>query len=130
MPALLLDTTVLIDVLRGAPAADRLRALRREGAVPYICAVNVDEIARGIRPREELNARRLLRALRLAPLGQSEAWRAGAWRREFAELGVTLSQPDCMVASAAVGVGATLATGNLKDFPMPGLSVEHWPVGA
>jgi hypothetical protein len=24
---------------------------------------------------------------------------------------------------------ATLATGNPKDFPMPELKIEHWPVG-
>jgi len=43
--------------------------------------------------------------------------------------GVTLAQADCLIAAAAVGVGARLATGNRKDFPMPELSVEHWPVG-
>jgi predicted nucleic acid-binding protein len=43
---------------------------------------------------------------------------------------VTLSQADCLVAAAAAGVGARLATGNPRDFPMKGLLVDHWPVGA
>ena len=62
-------------------------------------------------------------------LGRAEARRAGAWRRQFAERGITLSQADCLIAAAAVEVGVPLATGNPKDFPMEELEVEHWPVG-
>lgn len=54
---------------------------------------------------------------------------AGRWRREFQEHGVTLQQADCMIAAAAEGIGATLATANVADFPMPGVHVEYWPVG-
>ena len=46
---------------------------------------------------------------------------------DYAVQGVTLSQADCLVA-AAVTVGACLATGNPRDFPMAELTVEHWPV--
>lgn len=129
MGAVLLDTTVLIDALRGRAAAHRLRDLRRAGDTPFVCAVNVDEIVRGLRGGEEEGARRLLTGLRIAPLGREEGWRAGQWRRELAASGRTLSQADCLVAAAAVGVGARLATGNPADFPMPGLAVDHWPVG-
>lgn len=130
MATLLLDTTVLIDALRGRDAAARIRRLAASGsAPPYVCAVNVDELWRGARASEETAIRRLLGALRLAHLGEPEGERAGTWRRDFAASGVTLSQADCLVAAAAVGVGAGLATGNPRDFPMPGLHVEHWPVG-
>lgn len=130
MPPLLLDTTVLIDVLRGKNAAERLRRLRAGEPVPYVCAINVEEIWRGARPAEETDLGRLLGALRLAPLGVDEGTRAGRWRRDFAATGVTLTQADCLIAAAAVGAGATLATGNPKHFPMPELAVEHWPAGA
>jgi predicted nucleic acid-binding protein len=126
---LLLDTTVLIDVLRGRPAAERLLSLRSGGQVPYVCAINVEEIWRGLRPNEQEAAGRLVGALNLAPLGVSEAGRAGTWRREHAEHGVTLSQADCLIAAAAVGVGARLATGNPNHFPMAELELEHWPPG-
>ena len=33
-------------------------------------------------------------------------------------------------AWAAAGVGARLATGNPRHFPMPELRVEHWVAGA
>jgi len=73
--------------------------------------------------------RRLFAGLRLAPLGVAEGVRAGTWRREFAERGVTLHQSDCLIAAAAVGVGASLATANVDDFPMEDVIVEHWPSG-
>jgi len=126
---LLLDTTVLVDALRGRDAAGRLRDLRETGEVPWICAVNVEEVMRGIREHERDATVRVLRGLHLAPLGRAEGTRAGEWRRDFASKGITLSQADCLIAAAAVGVRARLATGNPKDFPMPELEVEHWPVG-
>ena len=129
MAELLLDTTVLIDALRGREAAERLHGLRGEGPPPYVCAINVEEVWRGAKPGEERTVGRLLGALRIAPLGRSEGERAGCWRSQFAAKGTTLSQADCLIAAAALGVGARLATGNPRDFPMAELEVEHWPVG-
>ena len=130
MAGSLLDTTVLIDALRGHPAADRVRRLRAAGDdVPYVSAINVEEIVRGLRDGEEAQVARLVDGLRLAPIARAEAERAGRWRRQFAARGVTLSQADCLIAAAALGVGARLITGNPKDFPMTELTVEHWPVG-
>jgi predicted nucleic acid-binding protein len=125
----LLDTTVLIDALRGRPAAERVRGLREQGQLPWICAINAEELLRGAREREQPLVLRFLEGLRLAPLGREEGVRAGRWRREHAREGVTLSQADCLIAATAVGIGARLATGNPKHFPMDGLKVEHWPVG-
>ena len=126
----LLDTTVLIDVLRERQAAvDRLRAVFAQGAPPFVCAINVEEVWRGTRPGEEEAVSELFAGLRLAPLAAREGMRAGSWRRQFSSRGVTLEQADCLIAAAAVGVGARLATGNPKDFPMAGVDIEHWPPG-
>ena len=131
MAAVLLDTTVLIDLLRGrAGARMRLAALRQAGDSPYVCAVNVEETVRGLLPHEHESSERLFAGLRTAPLGADEGWQAGEWRREFAAAGRTLSQADCLVAAAAHGVGGRLATGNPGDFPMDKVAVEHWPVGS
>ena len=127
--SILLDTTVLVDALRGRNAAERLRGLRQRNQIPWICAVNVEEVMRGICEHERDATVRLLRGMQLAPLGHAEGTLAGDWRRDFAVKGITLSQSDCLIAAAAVGIGAPLATGNPKDFPMPELDVEHWPVG-
>jgi hypothetical protein len=127
---LFLDTTILIDALRGNAAAERVRALRenRDGR-PLTCAINIEEIWRGARPTEADAIRLLVRGFQLVPLGEAEAERAGRWRRQFATRGVTLSQADCLIGSAAVSAGARLATGNIDHFPMPELEVEHWPIG-
>lgn len=129
MSRLVLDSTVIIDALRGRPAAERLAGLRRGGVEPWVCVVSVEEIWRGVRTEEEPIARRLFKGLRLAPLGVGEGMQAGRWRRDFASRGTTLHQADCLIAAAAVGIGASLATANVSDFPMPELTVEEWAVG-
>jgi predicted nucleic acid-binding protein len=130
MAAVLLDTTVLIDVLRGRPTTvARLRALRASGDLPCTSAINVEEVVRGLRGPEEAEAERLFVGLMEAPLGFAEGRRAGEWRRRYAQRGKTLSQADCLIAAAALAVGARLATGNPHDFPMTEITVEHWPVG-
>lgn len=130
MAPVLLDTTVLIDLLRGRPdVRRRLSALRDAEDAPYVCAVNVEETVRGLRLREHESARALFGGLRIAPLGADEGWQAGEWRREFARRGRTLAQADCLVAAAALSLGGRLATGNPRDFPMRELTIEHWPVG-
>lgn len=129
MARLVLDTTVIIDALRGTATADRVRGLRRVGVEPWSTVISVEEIWRGLRPGEESTAAALFRGLRLAPLGVTEGARAGAWRREYARRGITLHQADCLVAAAAVGIGAGLATANVDDFPMDGLVVERWESG-
>ena len=130
MPRLLLDTTVLIDVLRGRPAGGRIVDLRRVGDVPLTSAINVEEVVRGLHDDECRVASRLFDGLRIVPIGRAEAERAGVWRRSFASRGITLAQADCLVAAAAITAGATLATANVRDFPQPEVTVEEWPVGA
>lgn len=92
-----------------------------------MCAISVEEIWRGLVPHEEAAATRLFRGLRIAPLGVAAGVQAGTWRREMAAQGVTLHQADCLIAAAAVGIGAGLATANVADFPMAEVAVEHWP---
>lgn len=91
--------------------------------------MNVEEVMRGTLPDEEPVVLRFLRSMRLAPLGATQGELAGQWRRDHARDGFTLSQADCLIAAAAVGVGARLASGNPKHFPMADVTVEHWPVG-
>lgn len=127
MGAIVLDTTVLIDALRGRPAAERIRQLLSQ-EVLLTTAINVEEITRGLRGRESASAASLFAGLRVLPIRLEEAELAGRWRREFSSRGVTLHQADCLIAAAAVTVQARLATGNAKDFPMPELTVDDWPV--
>lgn len=125
----LLDSTVLIDHLRGRPAAERVERLAEAGDVAATTAVNVEEIVRGLRPTEAASAEALFAGLVILPLGVEQGQQAGKWRREYAARGITLSQADCLIAAAALLAGAELATGNPADFPMGEVRVEEWPVG-
>jgi predicted nucleic acid-binding protein len=130
MGAVLLDTTVLIDLLRGCSGANaRLAAVRLSGDTIHSSAINVEEVVRGLRSSEEEAARRLFDGLRIVPLDEREGRRAGAWRRELAARGLTIAQADCLIAAAAASVHGRVATGNPKDFPFEGLVIEHWPAG-
>lgn len=129
MALALLDTTVLIDVLRGAPAGQRVIEMRESGDVPCACAINVEEVVRGLRARETAAAEALFKGLRMLPLGRQAGWFAGEWRRAHAERGCLLAQADCLIAAAAHVARARLCTGNPKDFPIAELTVEHWAVG-
>ena len=90
--------------------------------------INVEEIVRGLRPGEAEVATALFAGLRVVPVRRQEGERAGAWRRDFSSRGITLHQADCLIAACALSVAARLATGNAKDYPMPELDVERWPV--
>ena len=129
MAALVLDTTVLIDALRGRPAMNRIRGLIAARETLLTTAINVEEITRGLRPSETPSADALFAGLIVLPIRHEEAERAGRWRRDHAGRGITLHQADCLIAAAAATVGAALATGTPKDFPMTEVPVEEWPVG-
>jgi len=126
----LLDTTVLIDIMRGRPVLQRLRVLRERADVVATSPVNIEELTRGLRATERAAADGFLDGLLVIPLERACAERAGACRREYARQGTTLSQADCLVAAAAAAAGGHLATGNPRHFPMPELDVQHWPVGS
>lgn len=120
--ALFLDTSVVIDVLRGAEFAPALIA--REPL--YISPITVYGVVHGIRDSEEARVVRLLDGLIVAPLRRAEAALSAQWRRDYAARGITLSLPDTLIAAGAVLQGLPLATANVKDFPMPELRVEEW----
>ena len=124
-----LDSTVLIDYLRGRPTVERVSALAETGDLLATTAINVEEIVRGLRPAEVGAATELFAGLEVLSVDLAAAWQAGEWRRGFSARGVTLWQADCLIAATTKVNGAALVTGNPKDFPMPEVEVVHWPVG-
>lgn len=64
-----LDSTVLIDYLRGRPAVGRVQAMQPRGdRPPTTTAINVEEVVRGLRAHEVGAAERLLDGLVVLPI--------------------------------------------------------------
>jgi predicted nucleic acid-binding protein len=109
------DTTVLIDALRGIEQAQTwLRSLDRRLAASEISRV---EVLRGLRSSEQAHAEALFRAFVWIPVDESIARRAGSLGREWRRRR-DLAVPDLLIAATALELGALLATANVRDFPM------------
>jgi predicted nucleic acid-binding protein len=116
---LLLDSTVLIDVLRERKGRRELLVeLVRGGHTLATSAMNIGEVYAGMRPEEEARTEAFLSGLECYPLTGSIARRAGSLKSAWARRGTTLSLADMLVAATALEVGAELMTDNRKDFPV------------
>jgi predicted nucleic acid-binding protein len=127
MTTVLLDTTVLIDVLRGR--LDRrslLTALVMSGRNLATSSISIAEVYAGMRPEEESRTSVFLSSLECYPVTEAIARRAGSLKSTRARKGQTLSLADMIVAATALEHGLTLATDNRKGFPLPELKFQSF----
>jgi predicted nucleic acid-binding protein len=125
---LLLDTSVLIDTLRGRNGRKELLArLVEEGHRLTTTALNVAEIYAGIRSGEEARTSLLLDSLECHDLDAKTGKQAGRLKNVWAKKGKTISLPDAIIAAIAVERPCILLTDNRKDFPMPELNLYQLP---
>jgi len=117
---ILVDTDVLIAHLRGIAAArDWLLAARTEAGVSLAASVvTATEILGGMRSTERTAVARLLASLRLQPVNEVIARRAGELMREYRRSHSAVGLGDYLVAATAKVQGLDLATLNVKHFPM------------
>lgn len=111
-----LDTSVLIDHLRAVkPATAYLAGLEERPSCSEISRI---EVLQGLRSAERKAAERLFGLLDWVPVTEAVARRAGElgrrWRRSHPGIGVA----DLAIAATAEQIDATVATRNLKHFPM------------
>lgn len=115
MSDFVLDTSILIDVLRGHEAAVELVA--GLGSVPACSEVTRVEVLRGMRGPERQATEHLLETVEWIVLDEPLARRAGAlgrrWRR-----GHDLSTSDLVIAATVEELEAELLTLNVRHFPM------------
>ncbi len=125
---LLLDTTVLLDVLR---ARQNRRSLLVDvvaaGHLLATSAIDIGEVYSGMRRGEEDKTEAFLSSLVCYPITGAIARRAGSLKSAWAQKGRTLSLADMMVAATALEHGLALMTDNRKDFPLPELSFYQLP---
>jgi predicted nucleic acid-binding protein len=122
--SVLLDTSVVIDILRGAaPAIAYARGLPE----PPICSeITRIEVVRGLRSSERRATERLFAALRWVPVDEPIARRAGDLGRRFRRSHQGIAIADLVIAATVEELGFELATINVRHFPMiPGLAPPY-----
>lgn len=113
---MLLDTNVVVDLLRQRTAAeDFFRHLRRRPKTSVICAM---ELFAGARSRaEEGLLEKFLELAQPLPVTVPIARRAGEFLRHYRD-SHGVGDPDALIAATAEHHGLALATRNVKHFPM------------
>jgi predicted nucleic acid-binding protein len=123
----LLDTTFLIDCLRGdAAAISRFDEFFVAGDQPLVNEVVVCELATGARSDRDPAMLALLEPLEFIQPGPEAAVVAGRWRAAALRLGRTLSVADALIAAAAEASDATVLTRNGRDFALTPVSIESY----
>lgn len=114
----LVDTSILIDYLRGHADAGEL--LERERATDVLHASEITrlEVLAGMRPAEEDDTRALLSTLVWHPVDAQIAEAAGSLGRRWLPSHNTIDSADLAIAATVIRTGTELLTRNVKHFPM------------
>jgi len=111
-----LDTTVLVDHLRGSePARSFLQSLP---VVPACSELTRTELLRGTRSGERRATETLMAMIRWIPVDETISRRAGDLGRRYRRSHAALGLADLVIAATAEEVDAALATSNVRHFPM------------
>jgi predicted nucleic acid-binding protein len=123
----LLDTTFVIDHLRGDPVAvAKLASIVENGDEAFVCDVVACEAWAGAHHDWDRDLVGLLQFLEFVQAGPDQARRAGRWRADARRRGWTLSAPDALIAATAHAVNAAVLTRNLRDFALTSVRVESY----
>ena len=114
----LVDTSVLIDVLRDRPGAAAMLATVRGAGAVHASEITRVEVLSGMRRREEEATRALLATLTWVPLDEQVAERAAELGRTWLMSHSGIDVADLVIAATADLLGAELLTRNVKHFPM------------
>jgi predicted nucleic acid-binding protein len=122
-PPALVDTSILIDHLRGVQAARDLLTDAVAQQRPLVGSVLTRvEVLAGMRTKEEAKTRALLGVLRWVPVDAGLAEAAGVLARRYLRSHPGVDTVDYVIAATVSAEKADLWTLNVKHFPMlPGL---------
>jgi predicted nucleic acid-binding protein len=111
-----LDTTVLVDVLREDPGA--FAFLDGIDEPVFASEISRVEAIRGLRSRERASADAWFDLIRWHPVDETIARVAGEFGRRLRRSHQGVGVADLVVAATADVLGLPLATSNTKHFPM------------
>lgn len=124
MPAVLIDTDIAIDYLRGDPAARPLvNRLWQEGQA-MMSVLSVYELTAGMHDKEKAPTRNFIDACTLIEVTQEISLKGGELYRKYRVKGITLAPIDCLISATALIKGYKVATRNVKHYPEKGIILE------
>jgi predicted nucleic acid-binding protein len=128
MARYLLDSDVVIRYIAGMPPTVALIAgFFAQGDRLCSCDVVIAEVYSGMRPERARVTTELLASMEYLTTSARMAAQAGSWRYDFFRLGRPLATTDVLIAATAFTHGATVVTGNVRDYPMPEVSLLPLP---
>lgn len=114
----LVDTSILIDYLRGRQAAADVLEQEQAAGTLHASEMTRLEVLAGMRASEEAATRSLLSVLDWRPVDAEVAEEAGALGRRWLPSHSAIDGADLAIAATAVLLGARLLTLNVRHFPM------------
>lgn len=114
----LVDTSVLIDYLRGHQQAAAVLERARAAGPLQASEITRLEVLAGMRPDEEDPTRSLLSVFVWHPVDADVAQDAGALGRHWLPSHHAIDSADLAIAATAIRTGAPLLTRNVRHFPM------------
>jgi predicted nucleic acid-binding protein len=114
----LVDTSILIDYLRGQLAAADLLEQERAEAPLHASEITRLEVLAGMRPSEDEATRSLLSTLLWHPVDAQVAEEAGALGRRWLPSHHAIDGADLAIAATATLNQLRLLTRNVRHFPM------------
>ena len=123
---MLIDTSILIDHLRGKPEATAFLNMTRAQLGLTTNSVVVAELLSGARNlREQAEIDRVAAAFRVTPIETSDCDLSLTFLRQL-KLSHGIGWHDCLIAACAIRLNLAVATLNDRHFsPIPGLRVHR-----
>lgn len=114
----LVDTSVIIDYLRGHPGAERVLEDARTSAPLHASEMTRLEVLADMKTNEERGTRALLSIFIWHPVDALIAERAGELGQSWLSSHHSIDSADLAIAATAQVAGCELLTRNVKHFPM------------
>lgn len=127
----LLDTHIVIDVIKQRPQAVRARFNAEHGHMA-VSSITLAELVHGAEkssdPRRNLAVvEDFFSRLAVLPYGDKAAWHYGSIRADLEKIGKTIGVNDLHIAAHARSEGLMLVSNNLREFErVPGLLLDNW----
>jgi predicted nucleic acid-binding protein len=127
MSRYLLDTTFIVDHLRGVPeAVQRLRQIVEQGDLPFVNDIVTAEAWAGAPSDDDRPLANLLEFLEFIAAGPTHAKVAGRWRARSRAAGRDIGTADALIAACAEDAHASVLTRNLREFALTPVPVETY----